>query len=35
MAFSSAANWLSVSTMPSWATFASSAFNRFFIVSTS
>jgi hypothetical protein len=35
LAFSSAANWLSVSTPPSCATVASSAFSRFFIVSRS
>ena len=35
LAFSSAASWLSVSTRPSWAIFASSALSRFFMVSSS
>src|SRR5579872_5791121 len=35
LAFSSAASWLSVRTRPSWATLASRAFSRFFIVSRS
>jgi len=35
LAFSSATNWLSVSTPPSWATFASSAFSRCFMVARS
>src|SRR3954468_5066800 len=35
VAFSSAASWFSVRTKPSWATLASSALRRFFIVSRS
>ena len=35
LAFSNATSWLSVSTRPSWATLASSALSRFFIVSRS